>query len=75
MSALDTQLEQLILAPNIERADDFYAELLAAHEDLSKADSDAFNARLVLVLANHIGTRAILSQALDAATLSQEEIG
>jgi len=57
----------LNLAPNIDGADDFYAELLAAHEGLSNEASGALNARLVLVLANHIGDRAVLSDALKAA--------
>ena len=65
--------ETRILPPNIPGADDFYAELLAAHEGRDKADSDAFNARLLLVLANHIGNRAILKQALAAAALPQKE--
>ncbi|SDJ97287.1 DUF2783 domain-containing protein [Aliiruegeria lutimaris] len=60
-------MSELVLTPNIEAADDFYAELLAAHEGLSKAESDALNARLLLVLANHIGDRAVLTQALEAA--------
>ncbi|MCK8464103.1 DUF2783 domain-containing protein [Aliiroseovarius sp. CAU 1755] len=60
-------MTDLILTPNINRADDFYAELLAAHENLSKEESDALNARLVLILANHIGDRAVLSQAIKAA--------
>lgn len=57
----------LTLTPNIDNADDFYAELLATHEGLSKAESDALNARLVLILANHVGDRAVLSEALAAA--------
>ena len=65
--------ETLTLAPNLEQADDFYADLLAAHEGLSKAESDAFNARLVLVLANHIGSRAILTEALAAAARKPSE--
>ncbi|ATF16832.1 DUF2783 domain-containing protein [Phaeobacter gallaeciensis] len=73
MNARNTDHENLVLAPNIERADDFYADLLAAHEGLTKAESDALNARLVLVLANHIGKRAILTQALAAAALPQGE--
>ncbi|WP_264212063.1 DUF2783 domain-containing protein [Leisingera thetidis] len=68
-----TETDQLILSANTERADDFYADLLAAHEGLGKAESDALNARLVLVLANHIGKRAILKQALAAAALKPEE--
>jgi hypothetical protein len=52
---------------NIATPDEFYAELLAAHDGLSAAESAAFNARLILVLANHIGDRAVLSEALAAA--------
>ena len=66
-------MSALNLSPNIAGADDFYAELLAAHEGLSKADSDALNARLVLVLANHIGDREVLTQALSAAALTGEK--
>lgn len=62
-------MTNLILTPNIDRADDFYADLLAAHESLTKEESDALNARLVLVLANHVGDREILSEALAAAQL------
>ena len=57
----------LILTPNMDRPDDIYADLLAAHEGLSKAESDALNARLILILMNHIGRRAVLAQALQAA--------
>ncbi|RLK08061.1 DUF2783 domain-containing protein [Ruegeria conchae] len=65
-------MAELILSPNLTQADDFYADLVAAHEGLEKSESDAFNARLVLVLANHIGDNAILKQALEAAALKQE---
>lgn len=58
---------KLNTAANIKGPDDFYAELLAVHEGLTKAKSDAFNARLILLLANHIGDREVLSQALAAA--------
>ena len=57
----------LITEPNIEDPDGFYAELLAAHEGLEEADSHALNARLVLLLANHVGDREALSAAIDAA--------
>lgn len=57
------------LTPNIDRPDDFYADLLCAHEGLSKEQSDALNARLILVLANHIGDRSVLRGALEAAKL------
>jgi len=57
----------LITTPNISDADGFYAALLAAHKGLSEAESHAMNARLVLVLANHIGDAAVLQQALELA--------
>lgn len=57
----------LTLTPNIDDPDGFYDELLAAHRDLDKAQSDALNARLVLILANHIGDRDTLTGALRAA--------
>jgi hypothetical protein len=66
-------MSDLILTPNIDGVDDFYAELIAAHEGLSDADSHALNARLVLVLANHIGNRATLTEALAAAALAPKE--
>ena len=58
---------QLKLDPNIPDPDGFYDALLRAHEGLSKQQSDAFNARLILVLANHIGDRETLAQAFAAA--------
>ena len=66
-------MAELNLQPNIDDPDGFYADLLAAHEGLEKAESDALNARLVLVLANHIGDRHVLRQALAAAALKKED--
>lgn len=53
---------------NIPDPDGFYDELLAAHQGLTKDRSDALNARLILILANHIGDRETLRQALAAAS-------
>ncbi len=66
-------MSELNLTPNINGADDFYAELLAAHEGLDKAESDALNARFILVLANHIGDREVLSGALATAARQRKE--
>ncbi|MDQ6680827.1 MAG: DUF2783 domain-containing protein [Pseudomonadota bacterium] len=52
---------------NLDSADDFYAALIDAHRDLTAAQSHALNAKLVLLLANHIGTLAVLREALAAA--------
>ncbi|MBP6895529.1 MAG: DUF2783 domain-containing protein [Gammaproteobacteria bacterium] len=53
--------------PNIARFDDFYEALLAAHQDLPLDQSHALNARLVLLLANHIGDLDVLRDALALA--------
>lgn len=57
----------LNLDPNMGDPDSFYDELLRAHDGLSQEESNAFNARLILVLANHVGDRDILRAALKAA--------
>lgn len=53
--------------PNISDPDGFYAELLDLHNGLNDAASQALNARLILILANHIGDRDTLRAALAAA--------
>ena len=62
-----TRDQRLNLSPNIHDSDGFYDELLAAHEGMDETASHAYNARLVLVLCNHIGDRRILRDALIAA--------
>lgn len=62
----------LRLGPNIEDPDGFYDELLAAHEGLDKGASDALNARLILVLCNHVGDREVLRKALAVARRAGE---
>jgi hypothetical protein len=54
----------LITEPHLEAPDDFYEALIETHRDLATADSHALNARLVLLLANHIGSQDVLKQAL-----------
>jgi hypothetical protein len=60
----------LNIQPNLEAPDPFYEALIETHRDLSEAESHALNARLVLLLANHIGSQAVLLQALTAARQS-----
>ena len=68
MNDRDTDTGQaLITAPHLDAPDDFYEALIEAHQDLSTEESHAFNARLVLLLANHIGALGVLRQALQAA--------
>ncbi len=47
--------------------DSFYEDLIALHKDLTDEQSALVNAKLILLLANHIGDRQILDEALAAA--------
>lgn len=53
--------------PNIPDQDVFYAELINSQRDLSDEQADMMLAKLVLILANHIGDRAVLSEAMALA--------
>ncbi|WP_135078304.1 DUF2783 domain-containing protein [Terasakiella sp. SH-1] len=58
--------------PNIARPDDFYQELIDLHRDLSEEQSREVNAKLILLLSNHIGDMDVLSEAMQAARKSAE---
>ena len=47
--------------------DEFYDVLIAAHRDLSEAQSAEVNAKLILLLANHIGDLDVIREALEVA--------
>jgi hypothetical protein len=53
--------------PNIAQPDDFYEALIDIHRDLSEEQSQMLNARLILLLANHIGDLGVLREAMRAA--------
>ncbi len=53
--------------PNIANPDVFYAELINAQRELSDEQADMVLAKLVLILANHVGDRAVLSEAIALA--------
>ncbi len=60
--------------PNMAAPDDFYEALIAMHDGLTDADSQLVNARLILLLANHVGDldvlRAAMAQARDGVAAS-----
>jgi hypothetical protein len=60
----------LITEPHLDAPDSFYEALIETHRDLTEAQSHALNARLVLLLANHISQLDVLQQALAAARAS-----
>ena len=47
--------------------DDFYEALIDTHRDLSDEQSAMVNARLILLLANHIGDIGVLREAMRIA--------
>jgi len=53
--------------PNLSDADGFYEELINAQRDLNDDQADLLLAKLVLILANHIGDRAVLREAFALA--------
>ncbi|HSV17073.1 MAG TPA: DUF2783 domain-containing protein [Casimicrobiaceae bacterium] len=66
-------MSALITEPNLAAPDDFYEALIAMHRDLDEAASARCNARLILLLANHIGDHEALLQALAAAREGRDD--
>lgn len=60
MSALNKE-------PNFANPDDFYEALIDMHKDLTEEQSHRANARLILLLANHIGDLHVLRAAMSDA--------
>ena len=60
-------MAKLITDPNIADVDGVYQKLIEAHTGLSDADSMALNARLILLLINHIGDKEAVEAAIRAA--------
>lgn len=58
---------RLRLEPAIDDADAFYEALLDAHRGLDEAASAAFDARLILVLAQQIGKAEVLKDCIALA--------
>ena len=57
----------LNIQPNIADPDGLYEELIGSQRDLTEPEAMAMNARLVLLLANHIGDRQLLREAIERA--------
>lgn len=57
----------LNIKPNIADADSFYEALIATHRGLTLEQSALVNAKLILLLANHVGDPGVLREAMDRA--------
>ena len=60
-------MAHLTLEPNLGSPDDAYAALIEAHEGLTREESEALNARLILILMNQVGDLQVIREALAAA--------
>jgi hypothetical protein len=58
---------QLETKPNISDPDGFYEELIDSQRDMSESEAELMNCKLVLILANHVGDRTILREAIHRA--------
>jgi hypothetical protein len=58
---------------NLSKPDDFYQTLIDAHRGLSDEQSVKLNAKLVLLLANHIGDASLLREAIKQARKQSAE--
>lgn len=57
----------LTSALNLPDPDGFYVELVRLYEGLDRDAAEAVSARLILLLCNHIGDRAVLREAFALA--------
>jgi hypothetical protein len=60
-------MTELVTRPNLPAPDDFYEALIDLHRGLTDAQSALVNAKLVLLLANHVGDAGVLRAAMAAA--------
>ncbi|MCG8597088.1 MAG: DUF2783 domain-containing protein [Kiloniellales bacterium] len=60
-------MAKLSTEARLARPDDVYARLIEAYRDLDEAESHKLSAKLILLLANHIGDPEVLEEALAVA--------
>jgi hypothetical protein len=66
MARLDT-------SSRLDDPDALFAALMEVHRGLSPDASRRLDARLILLLANHIGDAAVLAEAIAAARVAGDE--
>lgn len=67
-------MSTLNIEANIDLPDDFYEALIDTHRGLDPRQSERVNARLILLLANHIGDLDVLRDALRRARAGLDDI-
>ena len=66
-AAVFAAMTGLVTNLQIKRPDEFFEALMTAHRELDDDQSRLLNAKLILLLANHIGDEAVLMEAIKAA--------
>ncbi len=49
---------------NLARPDEVYNAIVDAHKDMTDEQVRAFDAKLILLLVNHVGDEAVIREAL-----------
>jgi len=62
----------LITKPNIANPDDVYQHLVDVHNGRTDEQSELINAKLLLLLVNHIGDEDVIRQAVAIASREVE---
>ena len=60
-------MTKLMTGPRFASPDDVYQLLIDSHRDLTPDQSTRLNAKLILLLANHIGDITVLREAMQIA--------
>ena len=68
-------MNKLNIETNLADPDAFYEKLIDAHNGLTDEESHFMNAKLVLLLANHIGDAEVLGEALAVARAGVSSAG
>ena len=59
-------------SPNLVDPDNIYQKLIALHDGRDEDDSMRINARLILLLINHIGDDEVVNQAIAYAAADDD---
>lgn len=66
-------MASLTLTANLKEHDDVYQAIMDMHRDMTDEQSEKANAKLILLLANHIGDSWVVSEA--AAIIRANTLG
>ena len=65
-------MTHLIRNTNLTAHDELYERLTQLHANLSEADRRRIDARLILLLMNHIGDSQVISEAIEVAQQARQ---